>query len=296
MHKIATSLLAGTAFLGLAAAAHGADMGSPLRGPAVVQPLGGETVATGWYLRGDVGVVLEGKTGFESIESDYLGAPLSKSIDTDKLSSAPRIGIGIGYQFNQYLRGDITADFYATRKLRAHGTYTGYDSANAMSTNNRVGWESDLSSAVVLANVYGDLGTYSGFTPYVGAGIGAAYRNLSTTLETASWDYSPNTTPAGAGTTKWGQLPGQNKWSFAYALHTGFSYDLAPNLKLDVGYSFKDLGKLNGGGQAVCNSGGSCGDEVTNLKRLQFHDFHVGARWMFDQPQPVYSAPVIAKY
>jgi opacity protein-like surface antigen len=294
MTKIATILLAGTAVFGLVAAANAADMGGPLRGPTVVEPIAEAPGATGWYLRGDVGVVLEGKSGFESIET---GA--DKTIVSDKLSSAPHIGLGIGYQFNDYLRADVTADFFSTRKLRARGTYTGYDSTVQSATNNTTSWEGDFTSALILANVYADLGNYYGLTPYVGVGVGAAYKNLSSVFEQASWTYPAGTVvPPGTVTENYGHLPGSNSWSFAYALHAGASYDLAPNLKLDVGYSFKDLGKLNGGGVPAC-AGGGCSDEVVNLKRLQMHDIHVGARWMFDAPAPrapIYGAPVVAKY
>ena len=291
MTKIATSLLAGTAFFGLVAAAQAADMASPFRGPTVVQPLAESSGASGWYLRGDVGVVMETKSGFDSVETG-----ITKSITSDKLSSAPHIGLGIGYQINDYLRADVTADFYSTRKLRAKATYTGYDTTLASATYNKVNWESDFTSALVLANVYADLGNYYGLTPYVGVGVGAAYKNLSSVFEEASWTY-----PAAVSTStgyNYGHVPGGNGWSFAYALHAGLSYDVATNLKLDVGYSFKDLGKLNGGGTPACAVSG-CGDEVINLKRLQLHDFHVGARWMFNEPAktPVYaSAPVVAKY
>lgn len=291
MTKIATSLLAGTAIFGLVAAAHAADMATPFRGPAVVQPLAESPAATGWYLRGDVGVVAETKSGFDSVETG-----VTKTITNDKLSSAPHIGLGIGYQFNDYLRADVTADFFSTRKLKARGTYTGYDTTLASVTYNTVNWESDFTSALVLANVYADLGTYSGLTPYVGVGVGAAYKNLSSVFEEASWTY-PSTVSTSTGS-NYGHVPGSNGWSFAYALHAGLSYDVAQNLKLDVGYSFKDLGKLNGGGTPACAASG-CGDEVVNLKRLQLHDVHVGARWMFNEPTakaPVYAAPVVAKY
>lgn len=295
MTKIATILLAGTATIGLVAAAHAADMGSPLRGPTIVEPLGESTGATGWYLRGDVGVVLEGKSGFESVETG-----ITKDIVSDKLSSAPHLTVGLGYQFNDYLRADVTADFFSTRKLKARGTYTGYDTTLAAATSNTTNWEGDFTAALILANVYADLGNYYGLTPYVGVGIGAAYKNLSSLFEEASWTYPAGTvTYPTTITSNYGHVPGSNGWSFAYALHGGMSYDLAPNLKLDVGYSFKDLGKLNGGGIPACAAAG-CADEKVNLKRLQMHDIHVGARWMFNQPAPkapIYaSAPVVAKY
>ncbi|MCE1237589.1 MAG: hypothetical protein LWW93_14665, partial [Hyphomicrobiales bacterium] len=107
MTKIATSLLAGTAFFGLAAVAQAADMGSPLRGPSVIPSMSETSSSGGWYLRGDIGYIFENKSGFTETEIDSAGALIPKSIASDKLSSAPSLSVGLGYQFNDYLRGDI---------------------------------------------------------------------------------------------------------------------------------------------------------------------------------------------
>ena len=284
MTKIMTSLLAGTAFFGLAAAAQAADMASPLRGPTVVPSVAEPaSAASGWYLRGDVGVVIDNKAGFSEYEP---GIP--KSIVADKLWTAPSIGLGVGYQFNEYLRGDLTGEFITTRTMKATARYTG---GTALApTNNTNEYHGDVTSAVLLANVYAELGTYSGFTPYVGAGAGVAYNHMSNIYEYASW------TGSSSGT-NFGIIPGGSKWSPAWALHAGFAYDLSPNLKLDVGYSYKDLGKVASVGNSNCNTSG-CLPESIELKRIQNHSLHVGARWMFDAPAPRqhYSAPVIAKY
>lgn len=293
MTKIVTSLLAGTAFFGLMAAAQAADMGSSLRGPSVVPTLsdpGSSTTATGWYLRGDVGVALDRKPGFESIEPG-----LNKTVTQENIASSPSIGLGIGYQFNDYLRGDITADYYTSRNISATATYTGGDAVNGFTANTSY-YSGTLTSTAIMANGYIDLGNYSGFTPYVGAGVGVAYNTISPMMQDARWTVI--TAPATAGQNL-GYMPGHSRWNLAWALHTGFSYDLSPNLKLDAGYSYKDFGSIGGNGESACATG-VCGTETYKIKHLGFHDFHVGARWMFDPiaaKAPVYaSAPVVAKY
>lgn len=287
MNKIATSLLAGTAFLGLAAAAHGADMGSPLRGPSVVQPLGGETSSSGgWYLRGDVGAAL---TASDDIEETTLAG---NNFATKSFTDAPSVQLGVGYQFNEYLRGDITGEFIGSRRFRG---LTNYDStwttaAGDIASKNSAVYDGSVRSLLLLANVYADLGTYNGFTPYVGGGIGAAYNQVSGIDTMTSFVNAVNPPPLN------GWIGSKNKWNFAWALHAGMSWDISPNAKFDFGYSYKNLGSVTTGAE-VCNVP-QCGDTL-KLKDLGVHDIHAGIRWYFDAPAkaPVYaSAPVIAKY
>jgi opacity protein-like surface antigen len=67
-------------------------------------------------------------------------------------------GGGIGYQFNDWLRSDVTVDYA--------GSYS-------------VGWlhGGKLSTVSGLANVYLDIPTGTSFTPYVGAGAGMTWVN-----------------------------------------------------------------------------------------------------------------------
>ena len=85
---------------------------------------------------------------------------------------------------------------------------------------------SSYNAWLLLANAYADLGTYYGFTPYVGAGIGGARVN---------WDDLHNTvggTPPFTPVPKTGALPGPHG-----------RYVLLPDrqLKLDVGYRYTSV-------------------------------------------------------
>jgi len=129
---------------------------------------------------------------------------------------------------------------------------------------------------LLLANAYVDLGTYNGFTPYVGAGIGGAY---------VKWDELTNTTRDGSF-----KHEGGGDWRFAYAAMAGVSYCLTENALLDVGYRFSHI---NGGkmfGYAV--GAGPGYDDGFNT-----HEVRGGLRWQFGgsscadpvvyQPEPV---------
>jgi opacity protein-like surface antigen len=77
-----------------------------------------------------------------------------------------------------------------------------------------------------MANVYADLGTYVGITPYIGAGAGLIrsnprvsghYYDAATTVD--FHDSSPN-------------------YSFAYTLNAGLSYAVSSDLSVDLGYQY----------------------------------------------------------
>ncbi len=288
MTKIAIHLLAGTAILGLSAVAQAADMGGPFRAPTVVQPFAEPVSTGGWYLRGDIGIGINqvpklSSTGSAGIDANPNASWLSKG-----MADTPFIGAGVGYQFTDYLRGDITAEYRSSTRWRASARYprTATDVAYPF-------YDGSLSSTVVLANGYADLGNYRGLTPYIGAGVGAAYNKMGDTYQHTSF-------PA-YGTFADGVLPGQGKWNFAWALHTGVSWDVNPRLKLEMGYSYKNLGSVKSA-ELRCNDNPNvtprC-NEWLSLKNLASNDLHIGMRWLLDPPEaraPVYSAPVVAKY
>ncbi len=119
----------------------------------------------------------------------------------------------------------------------------------------------------VLANGYLDLGSFSGFTPYLGGGVGLAATTTHGAvnyIETANGQiYAANLSPTGGFPPVWVDVYGnplspqppiaftQQNWnrtlntttaSFAWALMAGFSYQLTPSVLIDVGYRY-----LNGG-------------------------------------------------
>lgn len=186
-----------------------ADMASfePQPAPQAVYQ---EPATSGWYLRGDLG----GRwTNFGTAEYITYGAgvPLPGTDFLDgELDEGFSLGAGIGYQINKYLRTDLTVDHWF--KTDFNGSSSGGATVDTSSMN---AW-------LLLANAYVDLGTWGGFTPYVGAGIGGAH---------VKWDTLTNT-PPGA------EHPGSSNWRFAAAVMAGASYCLTDKLQLDGGYRF----------------------------------------------------------
>jgi len=204
-------------------------------GPYVIEP---EPVpeppvlAGGWYLRGDISY------DFQTDANFLVSAVTSFDADFDDTWD---IGVGLGYIFNDWFRSDIIADYRFPADWDAAAT--------------------DVSVSTILLNGYAALGSFSGISPYVGAGVGVAYVNWDTI------DFP------GLGL---GPVATDNDWRFAYALMAGISFDLTENLAVDTGYRFTgvDDGQLIGPGSVLVPGGASYSD-------LHIHEFRIGARYTF---------------
>lgn len=176
----------------------------------------------GWYIRGDVNYHWSKLRSTQYIT--YGPPPGTAAFTTTDLRGAWSAGVGVGYQITNYLRTDLTFDYWA--KSRFTGSTTGVcGGVPCVSTDT-----SAYQALLIMANAYIDLGTYHGITPYVGAGIGGAR---------LSWDDLRNT--VGGVTTV---HRGAKEWRFAWALMAGASYCLTNKLELDVGYRFT---RIHGG-------------------------------------------------
>jgi opacity protein-like surface antigen len=198
--------------------------------------------AEGWYIRGDLGyngsVDFEKPTikTFKSSTDTYT----STKFDSARFDSDFTLNAGAGYQFNDWLRSDLTLDYFK-------GTFDGKSTTNkpcsAIQPNGTKcgsSYEQALASLGLLANAYADLGTYWGLTPYLGAGAGV------TNMDYGSMTASKYCISGGGKCDKFTDYKdksynGLESWRFTYALMAGFSYDVATNLKLDFGYRYSKV-------------------------------------------------------
>jgi opacity protein-like surface antigen len=134
MNMIKMILLAGVVALPLSVSARAADIAPDV--PSEV-----ETSQMGIYLRGDVGGSFLKWSGGKDDEA-FVG------------------GGGIGYQYNDMFRMDLTADYAGKYKI-APGA--------------------EISTTTLLGNAYLDFANDTMFTPYVGAGLGYGWVNGSGT-------------------------------------------------------------------------------------------------------------------
>ena len=119
------------------------------------------------------------------------------------------------------------------------------------------------------ANGYVDLGTWCGFTPYLGGGVGTAFHQVS-----GFTDIGAGTAAGGFGTAK-----DKNTTSLAWAAQAGVSYNVTPNFKVDVGYRYIDMGSAKSG-TVVCENSPDCAGATYKVKDITSHDVKIGVRYL----------------
>lgn len=260
-------------------AARAADYSQPLpQQPIVYQQPQMDVIASSWYLRGDIGVSMQ-----RNYQLDYLRNPLNFNdfaFVHQSSSDAYFIGFGLGYEFNNWLRFDATAEYRAKHRVYAFGQYT-FGGGTFLDT-----YEGYISSWVFLANAYVDLGTWNCFTPFVGFGVGGARNTLS--------NFS-DVNPSLAG---WGVGRNPSEWHFAYALHAGVAYNVSKTFKVELAYRYLNYGGITD--TIDCNA--TCNPDSYKFGKLSSHDIKLGFRWLccdvqespryVYQPQP-YSPPPV---
>ncbi|WP_290895401.1 outer membrane protein [Hoeflea sp.] len=230
---------------------------APIYEPPVSHPL---PAASGWYIRGDVGYSWNRSRGVDFFQGDLN---TYSSFTSSKLRGSYSVGAGVGYQISDYLRSDVTFDYFGKAKFRGSTAGTCGGLAPCTSTD-----LAEMTAYSLLANAYVDFYKQGRFTLYGGAGIGGTH---------VKWNGLENTACRDDGT---GCVPtdyhgGGAKWRFTYALMAGASVDLTCNLKADVGYRYR---RVSGGGMfRALNSSGYQGYD----RGFDAHDVRGGLRYSF---------------
>ncbi|HEY4191150.1 MAG TPA: outer membrane protein [Mesorhizobium sp.] len=198
-------------------------------------------IGSGWYLRGDVGYILKdriGNPGYRAFDATPPGSYSDNAFATSGIDTDVTFGAGFGYHFNDWLRADATVEGF-------RGDFAGTTAGAGpcapglpASTGCRTEDGAKFSAIGVMANGYVDLGTYAGFTPYVGGGLGYSLVRWDNLSNTAYCTGAACPTAAAIGTS---QHEGEDSWRFTYALMAGVSYDISKNLKLDAGYKYRHI-------------------------------------------------------
>ena len=261
-----------------ASAAQSADYSQPLPPPQpiVVQQPPQDCCDT-WYLRGFVGVGMNGKNSL-----DVTPLPADTFFASNSIGDSIFVGGAVGYEWNNWLRFDVSAEYRAKTRISALAA-SQPGGAGPVAVDQ---YEGNLKSWVFLANAYVDLGTWNCFTPFVGAGVGGAYNMI-----TDFTDVTPNVAAFGATGSSFGLGRGTNNWSFAWALYAGVSYKVTNNFNIDLTYRYLNLGSAR---ETVdCNGGSGCNE--FKFKNLYSNDLMLGLRWTCCEAPPppryVYTPP-----
>jgi opacity protein-like surface antigen len=197
--------------------------------------------------------------------------------------------VGVGYQFNNWFRADIVGQWRG--RANFHGSQSvpvnppAFPGVTFAQVNNYSGSKSE---AVVMANGYVDLGTWWCVTPYIGAGIGAAYNKISGFRDDGVTYINGSPFPGVAYASDAG------KWNFAWALHAGLGYRVTENVTLELGYSYMNLGDATTGVNSKFD-GSAAAQYPWTMKNITSNDLKLGMRWDLDAPPPPPPPPLVTK-
>jgi opacity protein-like surface antigen len=261
--------------LALSGQAFAADLYVPEQ-PAEA-PVAAPVASSGWYLRGDVSYDFMNLRGAKYFQGSNK---LVNDFDRASLDDTGNIGVGVGYQVNDYLRVDTTLDYMFSADFNGSTSGRTFNSGSACDGGCKSHDTSALTAYSLMANAYVDIGHYGVFTPYAGAGIGGTY---------LKWDDLKNTACNSKNPGKCDDTVthnGREGWRFTYALMAGTAIDINCNLKADVGYRYRHV---VGGNMFGYNENGGPGSD----KGLDIHEARAGLRYAFDNGDcaPVYVPP-----
>lgn len=216
------------------------------------------------YLRGDAGHAWNGSDDAGADASTNVGGVITVgSVDDVDFDDGwfGEIGVGCGLVRSETLgsikdgpveetrpsglRGDITVGFRGERDFRGFPK-TPPAVVDPVRTS--------LQTNTLMFNAYYDFHAAGGFTPYIGAGIGAAFHNLDDAV------FSNGIVVT---------VPGEDETDFAWALMAGVAFPVGHSLLVDIGYRYIDLGEIS-----VSNGAGF----ALSLDELQQHELRFGVR------------------
>jgi opacity protein-like surface antigen len=227
-------------------------------------------IASGWYLRADFTESFYDRPKDATLVDPANPVPPLTRL---RLSSESGYGGGVGYKINDWLRVDITVD----QRLRS--SFSTYSSGSNFRTGYNVE-AGQLDALTGLVNVYADLGTWWGLTPYIGGGVGFAEKSFrrgytQTTCILDSCDGVP-----GTGSRDPVKRPDRSVTTLAWALSGGVSYAIGGGFSVDASYRYVNLGRAKSG---VDDFGYD-----TRLKEVTANEVRVGLRYMLTGgPDPV---------
>jgi opacity protein-like surface antigen len=203
MRSVLVSVVAGAALMLAGETLRAADYPEP----PPLQPV--QEFVSNWYVRADAGYGLMRTSG---------GSNLGPNFVSSRIDNGGTFGVGLGFK-KDWFRADVTLDAGSGSK------FFGNTASFAPDVTAKI-W-----NLTTLFNVYVDLGTWYGFTPYVGGGLGFSALRATELVDVSA-------------VTAGGSVGGANSFSydFAWAANAGVAYYLSRNMLIDVSYRYLDMG------------------------------------------------------
>jgi opacity protein-like surface antigen len=232
----------------------------------------------GWYLRGDIGF---SNQRVKNVVWNQPGAYDNVAVNqTSSFGTGGIYDVGIGYQFNNWFRADLTAQYRGKSNFTGLDVVTGTGPfAGFFETDNYSATKSEL---VFLANAYVDLGTWWCITPFIGAGVGAARVSIANFTDTGDNIFLGLTGPGHAFTS----AGDASQWNFAWAAHAGLAYRVSPSFTVELAYSYVDLGSGVTGPTNSFDHTTIVNGANFSFRDITSHDLTLGVRWDLDTPPP----------
>ena len=194
------------------------------------------------HAKGEWSTITEGTLGSDSKTAARAGGALA-----------------VGYDFSKNMNIPVRAELEYGIYGRASKTLGFADEDGSGSIKTEVGFQS------LLLNAYYDIGTYSGFTPYVGAGLGLAFVRTKGSVSAQDTGEDPYSISFS-----------DTKAVFAGQLGLGCAYAITDYASVDLGYRFLMMGN----GKATLDWAGT---EIAKVKSKSnyAHQFMLGLRFTF---------------
>ena len=232
---------------------------------------------SGWYLRGNLGY--GGHT-----DGEFTGGLIGDTESEGDFAWS----LGAGYQFPSGWR------------LELDGTTLGTDLG---SINSLPQSEADLRTTNAMLNAIYDIDLGGDWTPYVGAGLGVSFAEMSATAS----DYigSGNTFQSSAacpgaasGTDSFTCSLNEDDANFAWQVLAGLGYAITDNLSWDTHYKYASLGELRLDGTRVNTASNVSNALLTTYEDAASHTLLTGFRYRFGAaaaPAVLPLAPMVNK-
>ncbi len=145
--------------------------------------------------------------------------------------STALIEVAGGYQFNEYFRAEILANYRPSLAFNGEANFQGVSGKQPV--------DADVKSYNLMLATYLDLLSIAGnqdarFRPYIGAGIGVARNHIDKVVYRF-----PGLAPGDMTVS-----PDNSKTQSAYFLSVGIDWEISDDIKVDFSWRYSDLGEI----------------------------------------------------
>lgn len=239
-----------------------------------------ETMTSGFYLSGKLGTsAFRNSQNTASEAGTTVGAlnwDMGKSQLENTSSSVFSPSIAVGYRYagdwQQPVRAELAYQYFGQSEQAfsfrpsASGYWNG-DAKNNFSLPATAEIRQKTKVNTLMVNAYYDFPLGNDITPYLMAGVGAAFvrHNIATASNVGGQALAEDSYSS-------------KKTNLAWSFGAGVAWDATDNVSVEMGYAFTDAGDITTGWSA--SNGIIKGDGEVHTK-VQLHSIHAGVRYHF---------------